>query len=148
MKILITGVSIFLLLMTEVAFADDNDIMQYLENFHIRVIDRVNDDLKLVYNPVIEQIWKLQLDINLDMNRGPENQESAHTRPALNLGTIPEVLLKYQSNAVVQWGHPFRNSILLLRIGLKPEDLAHIDFRNKGDNAYGFNFLIDFWFNW
>ena len=147
MKILIIGISLFLLLMTRVAFAD-NDIMKYLEQFDLRVIDRVSNDLKFVYNPVLNQIWKLQLDMNLDMNKGAENQESAHTRPALNLGSIPEQLLKYQSNAVVQWGHTFRSSILLLRIGLKPEDLAHIDLRNKGDNAYGFNFLIDFWFKW
>jgi hypothetical protein len=133
--------------MTGVAFAD-NDLIKYLGKFDIRVIDRVSNDLKFVYTPVVNQIWKLQLGMNLDMNKGAENQEWAHTRPAINLGSIPEVLLKYQSNAVVQWGHTFRNSILLLRIGLKPEDLAHIDFRNKADNAYGFNFLIDFWFKW
>jgi hypothetical protein len=147
MKTLIIGISLFFLPMTRLASAD-NDIIKYLGKFDIGVIDRVSNDLKFVYNPFVNQIWKLQLDMNLDMNKGAENQESAHTRPALNLGSIPEVLLKYQSNAVVQWGHTFHSSILLLRIGLKPEDLAHIDFRNKGDNAYGFNFLIDFWFKW
>lgn len=147
MKILITGFSLFFLLMAGVAFAD-NDIMKYVGKFDIRVIDRVSNDLKFVYNPLVNQIWKLQSDMNLDMNKGAENQEWVHTRPVLYLGSIPEVLLQYQSNAVVQWGHTFRSSILLLRIGLKPEDLAHIDFRNKGENAYGFNFLIDFWFKW
>jgi hypothetical protein len=147
MKISIAAVSLFFLLMTGVAFAE-NDIMQYLENFNIRLIDHVSNELKFVYHPVINQIWKLQLDMNLDMNKGAENQEWVHTSPVLYLGSIPEVLLKYQSNALVQWGHTYRNSILLLRIGLKPEDLAHIDFRNKGDNTYGFNFLVDFWFKW
>jgi hypothetical protein len=112
------------------------------------VINRASNDLKFVYNPVVSQIWKLQSDMNLGMNREANNQEWVHTSPVLYLGSIPEVVLKYQSNAVVQWGHTFRSSILLLRIGLKPEDLAHIDFRNKGDNPYGFNFLIDFWFKW
>jgi hypothetical protein len=147
MKILFTAISLFFLLMTRVAFAE-NDIKQYLANFDIRVINRVSNDLKLVYNPVVNPIWKLQPDMNLDMNREAENREWVHTSPVLYLGSIPEVLLKYQSNAVVQWGHTFRSSILLLRIGLKPEDLAHIDFRNKGDNPYAFNFLIDFWFKW
>jgi hypothetical protein len=127
--------------MTGVAFAD-NEIMKYLEKFDIRFIDRASNDLKFVYNPFVNQMWKLQLD----MNKGTENQESARTKTGLNLGSIPEVLLRYQSNTVLQWGHPFGNSVLLLRIGAKPEDLAHIDFRNKADNAFGFNFLIDFWF--
>jgi hypothetical protein len=147
MKILITGVFLFFLLMTGVAYAD-NDIMQYLENYDFKLIDDLSNEIKFVYHPVINQIWKLQSDINLDMNRGAENQAWVHTSPVLYLGSIPEVLLKYQSNALVQWGHTYRNSILLLRIGLKPEDLGHIDVRNKGDNPYGFNFLVDFWFKW
>ena len=147
MKILFTAISLFFLLMTGVALAE-NDIMQYLANLDLRVINRVGNDLKLVYNPVVNPIRKLESDMNLDMNREAENQEWIHTSPVLYLGSIPEVVLKYQSNAVVQWGHTFQSSILLLRIGLKPEDLAHIDFRNKRDNVYGFNFLIDFWFKW
>jgi hypothetical protein len=143
MKILITGISLFFLLMTGVAFAE-NDIMKYLANLDLSVINRVSNDLKFAYNPVVNPVWKLQPD----MNREAENQEWVHTSPVLYLGSIPEVVLKYQSNAVVQWGHTFRSSILLLRIGLKPEDLAHIDFRNKVENAYGFNFLVDFWFKW
>lgn len=147
MKILFTAISVFLLLLTGTAFAD-NDIIKYLGKFNIRVIDRVSNDVKLVYHPVVNQVWKLQSNMNLDMNREANHLEWVHTTPVLYLGSIPEVVLKYQSNAVLQWGHTFRSSILLLRIGFKPEDVAHIDFRNKGENTYGFNFLIDFWFKW
>jgi hypothetical protein len=60
--------------------------------------------------------------------------------------------LKYQSDAVLQWGYTLHDSILLLRIGVKAEDLKHIDFQTRRENNdllnlhLNFNFLIDFWF--
>ena len=70
----------------------------------------------------------------------------------LNLGSIPEVLLRYPSDTVLQWGYSFKDLVLLLRFGVKAEDFDYLEFQTPRDNNYlldlnlNFNFLIDFWF--
>jgi hypothetical protein len=90
--------------------------------------------------------------LQLEKDKRIANQDSSGPKPMLNLGSIPEVLLKYQSDTVLQWGYSFKDLILLLRLGVKSEDFKDLEFQTRRENNYlsnlnlNFNFLIDFWF--
>ncbi len=127
--------------------------IKYLGKLDIKFIDFLSVDFMSLYNPVdtlgkVSQIWKLQLE----MDKRIEKQDWSGPRPMLNLGSIPEVLLKYQSDTVLQWGYSFKDLILLLRFGVKAEDFNYLDFQTRRENNtllnvnLNFNFLIDFWF--
>jgi hypothetical protein len=106
-----------------------------------------------LYNPVgtvtkVSQIMRLQLE----MDKRTENQDGTGPKPMLNLGSIPEVLIRYQSDTVLQWGYSFRDLVLLLRFGIRAKDFDYLDFQTRREDTYlldlnlNFNFLIDFWF--
>lgn len=54
----------------------------------------------------LSQKWKFQLD----MDHMIKNQRWSGPRPILNLGSVPEVLLKYQPDTVLQWGYTFADT--------------------------------------
>ena len=133
------------------AFAENP--IKYPEKLDIKFIDFRSLDFMSLYNPVdtvgkVSQIMRFQLG----MDKRIENQDRSGPRPILNLGSIPEVLLRYQSDTVLQWGYSFKDLILLLRFGVKAEDFNYLDFQTRRENNYlldvnlNFNFLIDFWF--
>lgn len=153
MKRLFTPLFVILLLFTVAGKAFGENPKNYSGKLDIKFIDFLGADFKFLYNSIepfskVSQIWKLQPD----NNQGTENRKRAGTKPILTLGSIPEALLKYQSDAVLQWGYTLHDSILLLRIGVKAEDLKYIDFQPRRENNdllnlhLNFNFLIDFWF--
>jgi hypothetical protein len=90
--------------------------------------------------------------LQLENYQGAENRPPAGIKPILNLGTFPDVLLKYQSDTVIQWGYTLHDLTLSLRIGVKAADFNYLDFQTRRENNtllnvnLNFNFLIDFWF--
>ena len=153
MKRLFTPIFLILLLTVgaEQAFAENP--IKYPGKLDIKFIDFRSLDFISLYNPVdtvakVSQIMRLQSE----MDKRIENQDWSGLRPMLNLGSIPEVLLRYQSDTILQWGYSFKDLILLLRFGVKAEDFNYLDFQTRRDNNYllnanpNFNFLIDFWF--
>jgi hypothetical protein len=153
MKNLFTPIFLILLLIAGAGQAFGENPIKYPGKLDIKFMDFRSVDFISLYNPVdtlskVSQIWKLQLQ----MDKRIENQDWSGPRPMLNLGSIPEVLLKYQSDTVLQWGYSFKDLILLLRFGVKAEDFNYLDFQTRRENNtllnvdLNFNFLIDFWF--
>jgi len=151
MKKCFTPIFLILLLTTgaEQVFAENP--VNYPGNLDIKFSDSLSANFMSLYNPVdtfdtVSRIWKLQLE-----NKSIENQDGSRARRILSLGSVPDVLLKYQSDTVLQWGYSFRDLILLLRIGLKADDFNYLDFQPRRENDYliyrnlNYNFLIDFW---
>ena len=153
MKRLFTPIFLILLLTVGAGQAFGENPIKYPGKLDIKFIDFRSLDFMSLYNPVdtvskVSQIMRLQLE----MDKRIENQDGPGPRLMLNLGSIPEVLLRYQSDTVLQWGYPFKDLIILLRFGVKAEDFNYLDFQTRRDNNYllnvnlNFNFLIDFWF--
>jgi hypothetical protein len=147
-----TAIFSILLLTTGAEQVFGENPIKYTGKLHIKFSDSLNVNFTSLNNPVdtfdtVSRIWKLQTE-----NKGIENQDGLRARPILNLGSVPDVLLKYQSDTVLQWGYSFRDLILLLRIGVKAEDFNYLDFQPRRENNdllnlhLNFNFLIDFWF--
>ncbi len=127
--------------------------IKYPGKLDINFMDFRSLDFLSLYNPVdtvgrVSHVMRLQLEID----KRTESQDPSRPRSALNLGSIPEVLLRYQSDTVLQWGYSFKDLVLLLRFGLKTEDFNDLEFQTRRENNYlwnpnfNFNFLIDFWF--
>ena len=151
MKKLFTPIFLVLLLTVGADQAFGENPIKYPGKLDIKFTDFRSLDFMSLYNPVntlgkVSQIMRFQLE----MDKRIENQAWAGPRPMLNLGSIPEVLLRYQSDTVLQWGYTFKDSILLLRFGVKAEDFNYLDFQPRPENSSPFhlnlNFLIDFWF--
>ena len=153
MKKLFTPIFPILLLIAGAGQAFGENPIKYPGKFDIKFIDFRSVYLMSLYNPVdtlgkVSQIWKLQLETDQRI----EKQDWPGPRPMLNLGSIPEVLLKNQSDTVLQWGYSFKDLILLLRFGVKAEDFDYLDFQTRRENNtllnvnLNCNFLIDFWF--
>ena len=153
MKKLFTPIFLILLLIAGTGQAFGQNPITYPGKLDIKLLDFRSVYLMSLYNPVdtlgkVSRIWRLQLE----MDQRIEKQDWSGPRPMLNLGFIPEVLLKYQSDTVLQWGYSFKDLILLLRFGVKAEDSNYLDFQPQPENNYlfdlnlNFNFLIDFWF--
>jgi hypothetical protein len=153
MKKLFTPIFLILLLIAGAGQAFGENPIKYPGKFDIKFIDFRSIDFMSLYNPVdtvgkVSQIMRVQLE----MDKRIENQDWPGPRPMLNLGSIPEVLLKYQSDTVLQWGYSFKDLILLLRFGVKAEGFNYLDFQTQRENDtllnvnLNFNFLIDFWF--
>lgn len=152
-KKLFTPIFLILLLTIGAGQAFAENPIKYPGKLDIRLIDFRSLDFASLHNPVntvdkVSQIMRLQLE----MDKRTENQNCSGPRPMLNLGSIPEVLLRYQSDTVLQWGYSFKDLILLLRFGVTGEDFNYLDFQTLQDNNtllnvnLNFNFLIDFWF--
>ena len=153
MKKLFTPIFLILLLTFGAAQAFGENPIKYPGKLDLKFIDFRSLDFTSLYNPVdtvgkVSQIMRLQLE----MDKRTENQDWSGPRPMLNLGSIPEVLLRYQSDTVLQWGYSFKDLILLLRFGVKAEDFNYLNFQSLQENNtlsnvnLNFNFLIDLWF--
>jgi hypothetical protein len=153
MKKLFTPLFLILLFVFGAGQAFGENPIKYPGQLDIKFVDLLSVDFMSLYNPAdtlskVSQIMRLQLE----MDKRIENQDWSGPRPMLNLGSIPEVLLRYQSDTLLQWGYSFKDLILLLRFGVKAEDFKYLDFQTRQENNYllnvnlNFNFLIDFWF--
>lgn len=151
MKKFFTPIFLILLLTVGAGQASGENPIKYPGKLDIKFIDFRRTDFMSLYNPIdtlskVSRMMRLQLV----MDKRTENQDWSGPKPMLNLGSIPEVLLKYQSDTVFQWGYSFKDSILLLRFGVKAEDLNYLDFQPRPENSsvlnLNLNFLIDFWF--
>ena len=153
MKKLFTPLFLILLFIVGAGQAFGENPIKYPGKLDIKFIDFRSLDFISLYNPVdaigkVSHIMRLQLE----MDKRIENQDWSGPRPMLNLGSIPEVLLRYQSDTVLQWGYSFKDLILLLRFGVKAEDFNYLDFQTRRENNdllnvnLNFKFLIDFWF--
>jgi hypothetical protein len=153
MKKLFTPLFLILLFVFGAGQAFGDNPIKYPGKLDIKFVDLLSVDFMSLYNPAdtlskVSQIMRLQLE----MDKRIENQDWSGPRPMLNLGSIPEVLLRYQSDTLLQWGYSFKDLILLLRFGVKAEDFKYLDFQTRQENNYllnvnlNFNFLIDFWF--
>jgi len=153
MKRLFTPIFFILLFVVGAGQAFGENPIKYPGKLDIKFIDFRSLNFTSLYNPVdtvgkVSQIMRLQLE----MDKRIENRDWSGPKPMLNLGSIPEVLLRYQSDTVLQWGYSFKDLILLLRFGVKAEDFNYLDFQTRRENNYllnvnlNCNFLIDFWF--
>jgi len=153
MKKLFTPLFLILLFIVGAGQAFGENPIKYPGKLDVRFIDFRSLDFISLYNPVdavgkVSHIMRLQLE----MDKRIENQDWSGPRPMFNLGSIPEVLLRYQSDTVLQWGYSFKDLILLLRFGVKAEDFNYLDFQTRRENNdllnvnLNFKFLIDFWF--
>jgi len=153
MKNLFTPILLILLLALGADQAFGENPIKYPGKLDLKFIGFRSLDFMSLYSPVdtvgkVSQIMRLPLE----MDKRIENQTWSGPRPMLNLGSIPEVLLRYQSDTVLQWGYSFKDLILLLRFGVKAEDFNYLDFQSLRENNtllnanLNFNFLIDFWF--
>ena len=149
MKKFFTPFFLILLLFTGAKEAFGENLLNYPGPLEIKLVNFLRSDLRLAYNlSKASQIWKLQLE----NYQGAENRQPTEIKPILNLGTFPDVLLKYQSDTVIQWGYTLHDLTLLLRIGVKAQDFNYLDFQTRRENNtllnvnLNFNFLIDFWF--
>jgi hypothetical protein len=151
MKKFFTPIFLILLLTTRAEQVFGENPIKYPGKLDIKFSDSVKANFMSSYNPVdtfdtVSQMWKLQSE-----NERIGNQHGSRARPILNLGSVPDVLLKYQKDAVIQWGCSFRDLILLLRFGVKAEDFNYLDFQFRRENDHliyrnlNLNFLIDFW---
>ncbi len=153
MKRLFTPIFLILLLAIGAEEAFGENPIKYPGKLDIKFIDFRSLDFMFLYSPV-DTVGKVShlMRLQLEMDKSIENQDSPRPNPILNLGSIPEVLLRYQSDTVVQWGYSFKDLILLLRFGVKAEAFNDLEFQTRRDNNYlsnlnlNFNFLIDFWF--
>jgi len=148
-----TPLFLILFLMTGVGQAFGENLIKYRSKLNVKFTDFSSVDFKPLYQPgnpfdKISQVWKLQLDVN----KRAGNQGWMRTKPPLYFGSIPEVMLKYQPDTVVQWGHTLRDLILLMRIDVKADNLTRQDIspRHENNNIFlanlNFSFLVDFWF--
>jgi hypothetical protein len=156
MKKLFTPIFLILLLIAWATQAFGENPIKYPGKLEIKFIDFRSLNFMSLYHPPLDavgrvsQIMRLQSD--LDMDKRIAHQDGSGPKPILNLGSIPEVLLRYQSDTVLQWGYSFKDLILLLRFGVKAEDFKSLDFEPRPENNslfnlnLNFNFLIDFWF--
>jgi hypothetical protein len=153
MKKLFTPFFLILLLLAGTQQALAENPTRYPGKLDVKFTEILSADFRHFRHPVdtlnrVTQVWKLHLDPNKDI----DNRHQTGTKPILHLGSIPEVLLNYQSDTVFQWGYTLRDLILLLRIAVKAEGVDSFDFRAPRENNYlmnlnlNFNFLIDFWF--
>jgi len=153
MKRLFTPVFLILLLTVGAGQAFGENPIKYPGKLDIKFTDFRSLDFISLYNPVdtvskVSHLMRLQLE----MDKRIEKQDSPGPKPILHLGSIPEVLLRVQSDTVLQWGHSFKDLILLLRFGVKAEDFYYLELQTRRENNYlsnlnlNFNFLIDFWF--
>jgi hypothetical protein len=153
MKKLFTPLFLILLFVIAAEQAFGENPIRYPGKLDIKFIDLPSLDFLSLYNPVdtigkVSQImrWQLEADKKID------NQDRSGPKPVLNLGSTPGVLLKYQSDTLLQWGYSFKDLILSLRIGVKAEDFNCLDFEPRPENNFllnlnlNFNFLIDLWF--
>jgi hypothetical protein len=153
MKRLFTPIFLILLLTIGAGQAFGENPIKYPGKLDIKFIDFRSLDFLSLYNPV-DTVGKVShlMRLQLETDKRIANQDSSGPKPMLNLGSIPEVLLKYQSDTVLQWGYSFKDLILLLRLGVKSEDFKDLEFQTRRENNYlsnlnlNFNFLIDFWF--
>jgi hypothetical protein len=153
MKRLFTPIFLILLLTIGAEQAFGENPIKYPGKLDIKFIDFRSLDFLSLYNPV-DTVGKVShlMRLQLETDKRIANQDSSGPKPMLNLGSIPEVLLKYQSDTVLQWGYSFKDLILLLRLGVKSEDFKDLEFQTRRENNYlsnlnlNFNFLIDFWF--
>ncbi|KPK22069.1 MAG: hypothetical protein AMK69_20545 [Nitrospira bacterium SG8_3] len=153
MKKLFTPIFLILLFIAGAGPAIAENPIKYPGKLDIKFFDiRSLGSMPLNY-PVdtlgkVSRIWKLQLE----MDKSIKKQDWSGSRRILNLGSIPEGLLAYQSDTVLQWGYSFKDLILLFRFGVKGEDFNYLDFQTRRENNIllnvnpNFNFLIDFWF--
>jgi hypothetical protein len=149
MKKLFTLFSLILLLIAGVEQAFGQNRITYPAKLDIEFVDFLRADLKFSHNTcepftTVLQTSKLQLAHNQDA----ENREWTGSKPILTLGSIPDILLKYQSGTLLQWGYTLRDRVLSLRIGARAEDSGHIDFKGGREKNDIINFRInfDFWF--
>lgn len=153
MKKRFTPLFLILLLVFGAGEAFGENPMKYPGKLDIKFIDFRSLDFMSFYFPIdtvgkVSQILRLQLE----MDKSIGNQDGPGPRLMLNLGSIPEVLLRYQSDTVLQWGYSFKDLLLLLRFGIKAQDFNYLDFEPRSESNYlfnlnlNFNFLIDFWF--
>jgi len=153
MKKLFTPLFLILLFVFGAGQAFGENPIKYPGKLDIKFIDFRSLDFTSLYNPVdtVSKVSKI-MRLQLEMDKRIENQDWSGPRPVLNLGSIPEVLLRYQSDTVLQWGYSFKDLLLLLRFGVKAEDFNYLDFQTRRENNtllnvnLNFNFLIDFWF--
>jgi hypothetical protein len=153
MKKLFTPIFFTLLLTVGAEQAFCENPIKYPGKLDIKVIDFRSLDFMSLYNPV-DTVSKVsqKMRLRLEMDKRGEGQDWSGPRPMLTLGSIPEVLLRYQSDTVLQWGYSFKDLILLLRFGVRAEDFNYLDFQIRRENNdllnanLNFNFLIDFWF--
>jgi hypothetical protein len=148
-----TSIFLILLLTIVAGQAFGENPIKYPGKLDIKLMDFRSIDLMSLYYPV-ETVGKVShlVRLQLETDKRIENHDSSGARPILNLGSIPEVLLRYQSDTVLQWGYSFKDLILLLRFGVKTEGFNYLEFQTRRENNYlsnanlNFNFLIDFWF--
>jgi hypothetical protein len=151
MKKCFTAIFLILLSTTGAEQVFGENPIKYPGKLDIKFSDSLSANLMSLYHPVdtfdlVSRIWKLQLE-----NQRIDNQDGSRARSILNLGSVPDASLKYQSDAVLQWGYSFRGLFLLLRIGVKVEDFNYLDFQPRRENNHPIyqnlnpNFLIDFW---
>jgi len=153
MKKLFTPIFLILLLIGGAGQAFGENSVKYPGKLDIKLIDFRSLDFTSLYNPV-DTVGKVSqiLRLRLEMDKRIENKDASGPRVILNLGSIPDVLLRYQSDAILQWGYSFKDLILLLRFGVKAEDFNYLEPQTRRENNYlwnlnlNFNFLIDFWF--
>lgn len=126
---------------------------KYPGTLDIESADFENNHFIFLYHPVdMLSKFSQKLKIQLEMDQMIKNQRWSGPRPILNLGSVPEVLLKYQPDTVLQWGYTFRDLFLLLRLCIRVEDFnpLHLKPRQEDYSPFdlnlNFNFLIDFWF--
>jgi hypothetical protein len=153
MKRLFTPIFLILLFIVGAGQAFGENPIRYPGKLDIKLTDFRSIDFMSLYNPVdtvgkLSQIIRLQLK----MDERIQNRNWSGPRPILNLGSIPEVLLTYQSDTLFQWGYSFKDLILSLRFGVRADDFNYFDFQTRRENNdplnvnLNFNFLIDFWF--
>ena len=153
MKRLFTPFFLILLFIVGAGQAFGENPVKYSGKLDINFINFRGLDFTSLYDPVgtvgkVSQILKLQLETD----RRLEKTDGSGPRPVLNLGSIPEVLLRYPSDTVLQWGYPFKDLILLLRFDVKAADFNYLDFDPRPENNLlfnlnlNFNFLVDLWF--
>jgi hypothetical protein len=153
MKNRFTPLCVILLFIFGAGQAFGENPIKYPGKLDIKFMDFRSLDFLSLYNPV-DAVGKVShlMGLQLEIDKRTENQDSSGPRPMLHLGSIPEVLLRYQSDTVLQWGHSFKDLILLLRFGVKAVDFNGLEFQTRRENNYlwnlnfNFNFLIDFWF--
>jgi hypothetical protein len=149
MKRLFTLFSLILLLMAGVEEAFGQNRITYPAELDIKFVDFLRADLKFPHHTCEPFTTALQISkLQLAHNQDAENREWTQSKPILTLGSIPDILLKYQSGTLLQWGYALGHLVLSLRIGGRAEDSGHIDLKGgpeKNDITH-FRINFDFWF--
>jgi hypothetical protein len=148
MKKFFTPIFFILLLIIGVGKAFGENPLSYPGKLDIKFADFFIENSKTLLTPVDTLKASYIRTLQFDISRRTENKEFTGTKFILHLGSIPEVLLDYQPDTVIQWGYNLRDLFLLLSIGVNTQDLNYLDFQRRRENnyIYHFNFLIDFWF--